>query len=467
MGVVIALFILIFKRMMFSHGIASPLMGWLIGLSYFLILPLCLLIANGGYHVPFSYNVQGRWGDVDLSDFNYFIPFLIIWLSLMLTACFLIILMPPINSCTRSAYFCLKLSIGKLRNIILTCSAIIIVNWVVTIILMGGIQNYMLLHWYTRFETSIEQWGYFFILFQHITGALQIILTSATALLINTSSKKLISKYAFFIFALSMVLLNMIMTGNRIYIALMMLYICSSLLLQRKFKAVSIFIIILPVFVIFFSTWSHVRGGMDDLSTSISNYQASKKYEDNKIMNALINVTEGSNVMMLLHIMRDFGTRYDLLYGATYSRAVTFPIPRSIYPNRQQNFTTILAELYEPGVTVSYNSTALGEMYANFGYFTVLLLPFFSIVILLLSNCIMAHINRRILLSTVIFMLLAWISRSIFAGNFIKFILCMIIIWGLRFEKGLFNPAIYSQLSNTSLCRIRKILRSNSSTFPA
>ena len=303
---------------------------------------------------------------MDLSDLDYIFPFLVIWLSLILTVCSMLVAMPKTHCPARFAYCDRRISLPKLRKIILTCSAILIVNWIITIIRMGSIQNYFLLHWYTRFDGIIEQWGVFIHTISTCNRRFEDHTDCGDSSIYNTSPKKHVRKYGILIFALMIIVLNIIMTGNRIYIALLMLYIGTSLLLQRRFRLIFLFMMILPVFVLFFNAWSHVRGGMGDLSTAITNYESSRREESKKVMNILINVTEGSNVMMLLHIINDFGSRYDLLYGTTYTRAITFPIPRSIYPNRPQSFTGTLAELYEPEAHTSFNSTALGEMYANF-----------------------------------------------------------------------------------------------------
>lgn len=68
----------------------------------------------------------------------------------------------------------------------------------------------------------------------------------------------------------------------------------------------------------------------------------------------------------------------------------------------------------------------------------------------------MARLPRHTLLSAVLFMLFAWMSRSVFAANFITIVLCVIIIWGLRFEKGLLYPTDNNKLLHSGLRRTRK-----------
>ncbi len=455
-SIVIALFVLVFKREMQRHYFITPLLGWLVGLSFFLILPLTIFILNGGYHIPARYGVLGRWGDLDLSNPVYIYPFLVIWSSLLLTALALLAVLPKSHRPAKSVPCC-AVSLPKLYQVILISSAIILTSWIITIVEMGGIDNYFLLHWYTRFDETVEQWGGIFVFFQHVMGALQIVLTAATSLLIDATLKKHTwRRYAVLIFALAMIVLNMIMTGNRIYIALLMLYVGISLLMHRRFRLILLMIVLLPVFASFFSAWSHVRGGLGDISTSVTNYRNSTTGESNHLMDTLVNVTEARNVMLLFHIINDYGPRYDFLYGATYSRAVTFFIPRSIWPDRTQGFTKTTAELYEPISHSSFSSTALGEMYANFGVFSVILLPLFTLAILWISNRTMARLSRHVLLSAALFMLFAWMARSVFAANFIEIILCVIIIWGLCFEKGLLYPTLYDQLLHSRLRRTRE-----------
>jgi hypothetical protein len=455
MSVVIALFVLVFKKTMRWHEVPTPFMGWLVGISFFLILPLCILILNGGYKMPASYGVLGRWGEVDLSDSSYIYPFLVIWLSLVLTACTLLIVLPKRRR-TAELVPCYAISLPKLRAVILICSVIIMTDWIASVVMVGGIRQYFFHHWYTRFDETIEKWGGIFVLFQHTTNAIQIIFTALTALYIDAAIKRHTRQYGIMIFALIIVFMNMVMTGNRIYIALLMLYAGSSLLVQRRFLVIFFIGLVLPVLVLFFSAWAHVRGGIGDISSAISNYKYSMEGESNKFMNALVDVTEASNVMLLFHIINDFGTRYDFLYGSTYTRATTFFIPRTIYPDRTKSFTVTLAELYEPEAHTSFSSTMLGEMYANFSILSAFLLPMFTLAILWASGWVMKRLHRHGLLSALLFMIFAWMSRSVFAGNFIAIIFCIVLIRGLRFEKGLFYPTNSDELLYSGIHRACK-----------
>lgn len=430
-----ALFVPVFKRLMRRHDAPSPLMGWLTGLSFFVILPLYGLALNGGYSIATTFRSRGRWADLDLLDPSYFPSFLVIWLTLFLTALTLLIVLPKQYRIIASTHP--TPSTLQLRTIIITCCGILLATWIFTVYQLGGLHNYLSLHWYGRLDETTQQWGGFFTLTQHASGALKIILTAATALFIDSMLRIHSRQYIIPSIGITMLILNMIMTGNRIYIALLLFFIGNSLLIQRKFRLIAILLVALPFLAFIFGAWSHVRGGLADVTTSVENYQNVREKESDKIMGAFVDATEASNVILLFHITKDFGPRYDFLYGATYLRAFTFPIPRSIYPDRTKSFTVISAELYIPLANTSLSSTALGEMYANFGIFTVFLLPAFTLTIFWISNRIMDRPRRHTLLSAILFMIFAWMARSVFAGNFITLVFCIIIIIGLRFEKNL------------------------------
>ena len=115
-------------------------------------------------------------------------------------------------------------------------------------------------------------------------------------------------------------------------------------------------------------------------------------------------------------------------------------VPRRFYPEKPERFTVQLAKIYEPGVTTSLAATQLGELYANFGPLSVVLLPLITTLILWLSESLTQEIEKRILVSTVVFLLLIWSARATFEDNFINLLFVLLLIWALRLEQGLCFP---------------------------
>src|SRR5438105_1425852 len=62
----------------------TPLMGWLVGLGYFVLAPLAILVVHGGYQIPDVYEANERYASVDLSEARYIIPISVVWLALFL-----------------------------------------------------------------------------------------------------------------------------------------------------------------------------------------------------------------------------------------------------------------------------------------------------------------------------------------------------------------------------------------------
>jgi hypothetical protein len=123
--------------------------------------------------------------------------------------------------------------------------------------------------------------------------------------------------------------------------------------------------------------------------------------------------------------------------GITYTKVFTFLVPRRLYPGKSENFPVLLADLYEPGELTSLGATQLGELYANFGPISILLLPFMTVLILWLSLRLGSAIEKHMLLSATISILLIWAALASFEDSFITFFFAALLIWGLRMDRGL------------------------------
>src|SRR5438445_13210219 len=61
----------------------SPILGWMVGLGYFILAPLTILVLNGGYSIPDIIGANDRYASVDLSSTRYFLPMTVVWLALL------------------------------------------------------------------------------------------------------------------------------------------------------------------------------------------------------------------------------------------------------------------------------------------------------------------------------------------------------------------------------------------------
>ena len=242
-------------------------------------------------------------------------------------------------------------------------------------------------------------------------------------------------RWRFFSLVLLFFVVEMVMEGNRIFIAVFLLSIISSCWLFGRKKVIAGILLVAPLIAFAFVAWASLRSSLTNIEENFAGYLTTDI--GNRTETTLIDAFDGTGSMLLLHVVNDFGREHPYLYGLSYSRALTFVIPRSVYPQRPESFSLMLADTYEPGQETSLSSTVLGEMYANFGPFSMLLLPLFTAVLISLHNRLIARRERYVLLSSVSFVLMIWHVRIAFAETFVSFLLCGVVIWGLSLESGL------------------------------
>lgn len=411
----------------------TPILGWMAGLGYFLVVPLALLVLNNGYTIPSFYSSHSSYASVDLARGTYFLPMLVIWLALLISFQAILLLTP--RPTPEEARRELLINEQKLKRVLLITFGLAMVDHVATIWMAGGLESFLVAHWYLRQEETLARFGDAYVLYMRMSLANSIVFTAAAALYTARELQRRKIEWRFSSFIVLALLLQLMMSGNRIFIALYGLSFLMSCWIYRRKKPILVLLVLSPAILSLFSAWAYFRHNLTSITEDIPTYMEADL--GNRPMTTLMDTTEGASVMQLLHMINDFGGKFDYFYGLSYSKAVTFVLPRRLYPSKPQNFPVLIARLYEPGEDTSLGTTQLGELYANFGVLSVLVLPFVTVLILLLSDKLAQRIERRALLSAVLFLLLIWFARSSFEDNFITFLFAWILIWGLRMEQSL------------------------------
>jgi hypothetical protein len=414
----------------------TPLLGWLVGLGFFMIAPLTILTLNGGFQQPAVYDVNGSWDEVNLASWIFFRPYLIIWLSLMLT-CFVAWL----GSSSR-----LPEGAGagvivrrRLERVILTAMALTAAGWLATIWLQGGVSQFLVSNWYTRNADLADHWGRVFVLGAHLSVTNQMIFTGAAALYTSVGLKQQDTRAGFTLLILFFFLVDIVISGNRIFFALYLLAFLTSCWLYRRKRILAALLVASPVLVLVFSLWGSVRGNLSTIPDS-AGVQALEVEVGDRAVTHLMGVTEGSGVMMLMHMINDFGTKFNYLYGGTYARLFTFVLPASLDPGRPPDFTTLAAQLYEHTATTSLGSTALGEAYGNFGVAGILAMPLLTWLAVACGERIARAGAKHTLMAAVSFVMFVAFVRFPFAENTMTWIAALLAIWALKLENGLSLP---------------------------
>src|SRR5271165_2051057 len=117
----------------------TPLLGWLMGLGFFLLGPLTILTLHGGYEMPASAGWTEAWTKVNLSNPIFFRPYIVIWLSLMLTCLAAFVFgTAPASPNGRD----LVVSIPKLERALRITMVLSIIDWAVLVWLVGGFAEF-------------------------------------------------------------------------------------------------------------------------------------------------------------------------------------------------------------------------------------------------------------------------------------------------------------------------------------
>jgi hypothetical protein len=422
------------KRVRDERTPLTPIMGWLVGLGYFVMAPLTILIVHGGYRIPDVYEANELYASVDLSNSKYVIPMLVIGLALFLAFQAILVLKPKKDLTRRASYP--SLNKGKLKRIVFLTFGFAMVDYVFSVWRAGGLESFLISHWYLRQVESFASFGDLFVLYTQFSLANQVVFTAVAALYTARQLQRHELEWRFSGFLGFALILQMVMSGNRIFIALYGLSFLTACWLYRRKKLIYALLLLSPAVLLLFSAWAYVRHDLSAITDSVPSYI--EREMDGRVMATLMDATEGSSVMQLLHMINDFGDKFSFFYGATYSKAVTFMVPRQLYPNKPENFPVQIAQLYEPGGVTSLSTTQLGELYANFGVFTILMLPTFTISILFLSAKLTPKMESHALLLAVLFLLMVSFARTSFEDNFITFVFTSLLMWGLRLQRGLY-----------------------------
>jgi hypothetical protein len=410
----------------------SPILGWMAGLGYFVLAPLTLLVLNGGYTIPAFLGANDSYSSVDLSSGKYLIPMIVIFLALLLTFQSIVVFASRAKSGSPVG---LALNEQKLKRVLLSTFALALCDYAIEIWVFGGFASFFVSHWQARQTEMVERAGDLWVLYMRFGAANQIVFTAAAALYVASQLRRGKLEWRFSVFVVFALLIQMIMSGNRIFIALFGLCFLVSCWFYRRRKVIALLLLASPLLFLLFSAWAYVRGNVSAISNNIPTYVDADL--GNRVTTTLVDSTEATSVMLFLHLVNDFGSKFDYMDGITYSKVFTFLVPRKWYPGKSENFPVLLADLYEPGELTSLGATQLGELYANFGPVSILLLPFMTVLILLLSLKLGSVIEKHMLLSATISILLIWAALASFEDSFITFFFAALLIWGLRMDRGL------------------------------
>jgi oligosaccharide repeat unit polymerase len=411
----------------------TPILGWILGLAFFIMGPLTLIVLHGGYEIPSFYGVNDSYSKVDLSTGEFLLPIVAVWASLLFSFLVVILFAPD----GRKPGEGLERTIDevRLKKVLLITAGLGVFTYAAMIQMMGGLEVFLVSHWFKRQEELVGRLGDWYVLFTQLSLAAQVLFTAAAVLFAELQVKRREFHWRFSGLILFLFLLQIVMTGNRIFFGLYLLSLLASCWLHRRKRPIVIFLVVAPALIFIFSAWNYFRHNLSTIGGDVATYAEGDL--GNRSITSLMDALEGNDTLILLHMINDFGSKNEYLYGGSYARILYFLVPRSIYPEKPPGFSLEMGALYEPGTGASLAVTQLGECWANFGPLTLLLFPLITIAILKLSSAQAGYLRSHALVGSTVFVLFIWIARSSFEDNFLTFTLAVALSAILGLEKGL------------------------------
>jgi len=334
--------------------------GFLTGLVYFIFIPLSTYLINNGYE---SYDTLANksWSDHSKTITQLSIN---IYLSL-----FIILNMSMIYI----YHFFNKKSIKRLKNSYLVKKNklfLIIGITILPILFLELMIPASIVHWYEKAKYLNSNFGMFAVVIKYLYTSMRFV-----TLIILINNFKISKKYLYLYLLLLLAVIDMFVTGNRIFLVIVVFSTIIQLIIFKKTKTLIVLSFISIPIGMFMIAWAQIRSLLGNMSLSESMETSYKVFEKINFADIVFQLTEGADFLILLSIIRDFGDKFNYLVGESFLKLFVFPIPRSIYEDKPDSIGRTMGILYQPETDgLALNTTLLGEEFANFGLFGFLIL---------------------------------------------------------------------------------------------
>jgi|GEM_PF-5321790 len=241
-------------------------------------------------------------------------------------------------------------------------------------ILKGG-------NWYISREEFFKESGTFGLLLVDSFAAMKILFIAS---FMHEYSKKKLSIITFITIIFLFSIIDIIMTGNRIYVFVLFATIFIELIKKYGVKILWISIVLIP-FGYMMSIYRHIRGNLfiEGIPTGgdlLIMVKETIEKEPPAIRDFLLGISESVNFNVLYEIFH-FISYQNTLWGETFIKSLVFFIPRSYWPNKPLSITQIAGEYFAPQAEhLSLVTTLIGEIHMNFYFLGIIFLPLILII---------------------------------------------------------------------------------------
>lgn len=352
--------------------------GFLIGILYFIFIPLTAYLLNNGYE---SYDILANksWSNHTDTFNNLKVNIL---LSIILTLNILLLY---------SFKFFKNKNLKKNKNkkYILVTKYKLIFIFILSIFPILFLELMIpssITHWYLKAKYMNEHFGMVAVISKYLYTSMRFVL-----LIILLNNFKVSQKYHYLIMLVVLAIIDMYITGNRIFLVIVIFSILIEFIILKKTILIFYLTLIFIPLGGFLIAWSQIRSLLGHMSLIESIEISYKVFEKINFTDIVFQLTEGADFLILLSIIRDFGTRIDYIVGESFLKLFVFFIPRTIYEDKPDAIARVMGAYYQPETPgLALNTTLLGEEFANFG-----LLGAFIILFLLLGFHLMRKVSNR------------------------------------------------------------------------
>lgn len=331
--------------------------GSLLGLVFFLAIPLFFILFNGELAEP-SLLIQPYIPSEDVSTtFNIFLG----WLVIILAAAY--------ERKLYQKHIFVPLSIYSVNPKIFFYWMVFL-YFAITLVAAsktGAFEEG--LHWHDADRNDSAA----FIIFKNFSNCYRVVIFGALLYLVYNN---VFNKSYAIIFAICFSMFDMMLSFNRITLLYFLLLF---LLLNRKyaFSIFSILCLITPPVIYISGVWTWFRGmasvggiGFNSFIRAWKDARSIYEAAGDSFVIQMNNIFESSNILVFHALVQRVGDTIPIFGGSTYIvRPLTTFIPSTIWEDKPKVFGTYLGTLINDYEGLALNSTLFGEAYANFLYF--------------------------------------------------------------------------------------------------
>jgi len=340
--------------------------GLIFGTLYFVMVPLALLFGLGSISVPKEFVGSGLIEIIYLEEFQFEIFVLLILIFTFL--CSLVFIKDGrviVNKFT-AQFQCENDNLIKIGWFSLVLYAVLSVF----IFVASGIYEG---HWYHSRADYAADYGVLAVISVFFAMSLKVLfLCCQSTLYIKGAVTGL--KYALLIFLIAA--MDLYLTGNRIFSLQILVVVLFVLMLRKQWKLLMVLSVLAVPFGLMMNLFRYFRVKLHSNDIGYAYEFATDYSVDEGASNFIYNITESINMHVLLGIIKDFPAQVDLFYGVSMLKPLVFWIPRSYWESKPESIAVMIKEVYMPGIDTSLATTVYGEVFANFGFASPLLIPF-------------------------------------------------------------------------------------------